>query len=513
MNVVIYARYSSDKQREESIEAQLKVCHEYADRKGYTVISEYTDRAMTGRSDDRPQFQKMIRDSKKKHFEKVIVYRLDRFSRDSYDPIIYMAELQKNNVEVESATENIPEGYMKTVMLHLILGMNASYSVELGEKVTRNMELNAEKCLSNGGTTPLGYKLEKLDPEDEKSKKKYVLDEKTAPIVQEIFTKYADGWSIVRICEDLNARHILSAQKKPFNKNSLHTMLKNRKYLGIYIYKDKEIPGGMPQIISQELFDKVQEKMVVNKKAPARSRARVEYILSGKLFCGYCGEKMVGHGSNQMNRRGVYYNYYKCKNAGAGGPCKKKLAPKTDIEDIVVDECRKLLSEENIRRISKEVVKISKSMDDRTELDRLQKLMKKAEEEKNNQMASLRACNKESVRNMIFEDLGNIAKEIEKLEKAIAKEEARHYILTEEQVSEHLQKLAVGDINDLEYRRTLIKVFVSAVYLYDDKFTITFNTGDEEVTISDVLLEKIAKDMDSKKVCLSNISVHQTKCG
>lgn len=511
MNAVIYARYSSSKQREESIEAQLKVCHKYAEEKGYIVVGEYADRAISGRSDDRPQFQKMIHDSKKRHFEKVIVYRLDRFSRDSFAPILYMAELEKSNVKVESATENIPGGAMETVLLHLILGMNASYSVELGEKVTRNMELNAEKCLSNGGTTPLGYRLEKVDPLDERSKKKYVLDEKTAPIVQEIFTKYADGWSIVRICEDLNARHILSAQKKPFNKNSLHTMLKNRKYLGIYIYKDKEIPGGMPQIISQELFDKVQEKMIVNKKAPARSRARAEYILSGKLFCGYCKEKMVGHGSNQMNRRGVYYNYYKCKNAGAGGFCKKKLAPKSEIEDIVVTECRKLLSDENIRRIAQEVVKISKSMDDRTELDRLHKLMKKAEEEKSNQMVSLRACTEGTIRNMIFEDLGNIAKKIEELEKAIAKEEARHYVLEESQVIEHLQGLADGSVNDLEYRKTLIKVFVNAVYLYDDKFTITFNTGDEEVTISNVLLDKIAKDMDSKSLCLLNNSVHQRK--
>lgn len=124
--------------------------------------------------------------------------------------------------------------------------------------------------------------------------------------MQEIFTKYANGWSIKQICESLNERQLKTAQGAAFNKSSLHTMLKNRKYLGIYIYKDHEIPGGMPQIIDKDLFDKVQEKMKANQKAPARARAKAEYILSGKLFCGYCKEKMVGHSSNQISKKRCY---------------------------------------------------------------------------------------------------------------------------------------------------------------------------------------------------------------
>lgn len=235
MNVVIYARYSDSKQREESIEAQLKVCHAYAASKGYTVIREYIDRALTGRSDDRPQFQLMIKHSERKQFQKVLVYKLDRFSRDEYDPAIYKAQLRKNGVKVESATENIPDNSFGILIEALISGNNASYSVELREKVKRNLELNAEKCLSNGGTTPLGYKLVRLNPNEEKSKKKYVINEETAPIVQEVFTKYANGWSIKEICDSLNARGLKSAQRAAFNKSSLHTMLCNRKYLGIYI--------------------------------------------------------------------------------------------------------------------------------------------------------------------------------------------------------------------------------------------------------------------------------------
>ena len=179
MNAVIYARYSSNKQREESIEAQLKVCHAFAEQMGYTVIREYTDRALTGKIDERPQFQLMIRDSAKRQFEKIIVYRLDRFSRDQYDPAIYKKQLLKNGVKVVSATENIPENSLGIIIEALINGTNASYSVELAEKVKRNMDLNADKCLSNGGSTPLGYRLERINPKEEKSKKRIVINEET----------------------------------------------------------------------------------------------------------------------------------------------------------------------------------------------------------------------------------------------------------------------------------------------------------------------------------------------
>ena len=511
MVAVIYARYSDSKQREESIEAQLKICHAYAESKGYTVVREYIDRALTGRSDDRPQFQLMIRDSAKKQFEKVIVYRLDRFSRGVYDPAIYKSKLLENGVKVESATENIPDNSLGIIIESLINGTNASYSVELAEKVKRNLDLNAEKCLSNGGTTPLGYKLERINPREEKSKKKYVINEKTAPIVQEVFTKYANGWSVKAICDSLNERGLKTAQGAAFNRSSLHTMLSNRKYLGIYIYDGKEIPGGMPQIIDEDLFNQVAEKMKLNKKNPGRTRAKAEYILTTKLFCGYCKEKMVGHSSNQISKKGVIFNYYKCKNSGGSKPCKKKMVHKDYIEDVVINECIKLLNPKNIARIAKEVVKIAESFDDYSELNRLKRFLQKAQDEKENHMVSLRACKDDIVRDMIFEDLGRIGSEIKELEKQIEVENARHYVVSEQQVVEHLTRLSQGNINDITYRKSLIRLFVNKIFLYDDKFTITFNTGDEEVTITDVLLEKIESSCGVKKLCLLNNVVHHSR--
>ena len=277
--------------------------------------------------------------------------------------------------------------------------------------------------------------------------------------------------------------------------------------MGIYIYSGIETPGGMPQIIDEDLFNKVKEKMELNKKNPGRARAKAEYLLTTKLFCGYCKEKMVGHSSNQISKKGVIFNYYKCKNSGGGKSCKKKMVSKDLIEDRVVVECRKLLTPQNIRQIAKEIVRIAESFDDKSELNRLERLMREAQEAKANQMISLRKCN-DLTRELLLEDLNRIAKEIKDLEKQIELETARRENITEEQIINFLTKLADGDINDIVYRRSLIRLLVNKIYLYDDRFTITFNSGDDEVEITDVLLDNIEQAFDGENLCLSNHAVH-----
>lgn len=164
MNAVIYARYSSERQTEASIEGQLKVCYDYAEKQGYTIIGEYIDRALTGRNTDRPQFLKMIKDSSKQEFQIVLVYQLDRFSRNRYDSATYKAKLKKNGVRVVSARENISDDASGILMESVLEGMAEYYSRELAQKVTRGMNLNAEKCLYNGGTVPFGYKIVDMMP-------------------------------------------------------------------------------------------------------------------------------------------------------------------------------------------------------------------------------------------------------------------------------------------------------------------------------------------------------------
>ena len=159
MKAVIYARYSSDNQREESIEGQLRECKEYADKNGITILCSYIDRALSAKTDNRPEFQKMVQDSAKGLFDTVLVWKLDRFARNRYDSAHYKAVLRRNGVKVVSATENISDGPEGIILESMLEGMAEYYSAELAQKINRGLTENALKGKNNGGGIPLGYQL------------------------------------------------------------------------------------------------------------------------------------------------------------------------------------------------------------------------------------------------------------------------------------------------------------------------------------------------------------------
>lgn len=279
INAVIYARYSSHNQREESIEGQLKVCYEYARQNNINIIREYIDRERTGTNDNREQFQKMIADSNKHCFQVVLCYQFDRFARNRYDSATNKNKLKKNGVRVISARENISEDASGILMESVLEGMAEYYSVELSQKVKRGMGINAEKGLYNGGTIPLGLKVDK--------DKHYQIDEDTAPIVRKIFEMYSSGSTIVQIKQYLETKGLKYSSCK------IRTVLGNKKYIGIYTYNEKETPNVIPQIIDNELFEDIQKKLEKNRKSRSRLKTKTEYILTTKLFCGNCKSMMV----------------------------------------------------------------------------------------------------------------------------------------------------------------------------------------------------------------------------
>lgn len=281
MNVVIYARYSSEKQKEESIDGQLKECNEYAKRNGHTIIATYIDRAMTGTNDNRPDFQRMIEDSKKKVFQGVLVYQIDRLGRNMYEIANNEYRLKKNDVCLLSARENINGNDASNLMLKgVLMTMAEYYSVELSQKVKRGMAINGEKCLYNGGNIEIGLKVDK-------ESRHYQIDEETAPIVRKIFEMYNDGHTIEQIMKYLETVGI------KYTKGRIRNVLENKKYIGIYTFKGKETANVIPQIIDNELFEDVQKKLEKNKKSRSRLKTKTEYILTTKLYCGKCKDLMV----------------------------------------------------------------------------------------------------------------------------------------------------------------------------------------------------------------------------
>ena len=337
MNAVIYARYSSDSQREESIEGQLRECREYAERNNMTIVGTYIDRALSAKTADRPEFQRMIKDSAKELFEIVLVWKLDRFSRDRYDSAHYKRILKKNGVKVVSVKENISDGPEGIILESMLEGYAEYYSADLSEKVVRGMTDNALKCKFNGGMMPIGYVID--------AEQHFQIDPLTAPFVLEAFKRYDGGETISSIMNWLNEQGLTNTRGQKMTFNSVGHILHNRRYIGEFRYRDVVVPDGIPAIVPQDLFDRVQEKLVKNKKAPARHKAEDDYLLTTKLFCGYCGAYLCGESGT--SRTGKVHHYYKCVSVKKKRTeCHKKPVRKEWIEDLVVSETMKMVMDD-----------------------------------------------------------------------------------------------------------------------------------------------------------------------
>ncbi len=338
MRAVIYARYSTDNQREESIEGQLRECREYADKNGITIIGEYIDRALSAKTDNRPNFQKMIRDSYRKVFDIVLVWKIDRFARNRYDSAHYKHILKKNGVKVLSAKEYISEGAEGIILESMLEGYAEYYSADLAEKINRGLTENALKGKLNGGSIPLGFRLTK--------EQSLEIDEETAPIVLEVFTRYNDGEKMTDIAKDLSLRGVKSRYGGKITVNIVHYMLKNRRYIGEYRFRDIVHENVFPVIVPIDLFESVQKKMETNQKAPARHKAEDDYILTTKLRCGKCGAFMVGESGR--SKTGAIHHYYKCSNTKKYKICDKKSVKKNRIEDMVVNFTMKKIMDDQL---------------------------------------------------------------------------------------------------------------------------------------------------------------------
>lgn len=470
MKAVIYARYSSDNQTENSIDGQLRECKEYAERHNMTIIDTYIDRALSAKTDNRPEFQKMIRDSGKKQFNVVLVWKLDRFARNRLDSATYRAVLKRNSVNVVSIKENIADGPEGIILEAVLEGMAEYYSAELSVKVKRGHKENALKCKANNNP-PFGLK---LTPD-----RYFEIDPLTAPIVLEIFTMYADGMKVKEINAVLNERGVFTNSKYKYtNKSSMHDLLKNRKYIGEYKYGDTVIPNGIPAIVPQALFDQVQERMQKNRHKPAAMKADEEYILTTKLFCGRCGTMMVGTaGTSRANK--VYY-YYKCGNNLYKKSCNKKAVRKDWIEHHVVSLTHAILQQDDeIARLADSVIELQKQ--EKTTIPLLEKQLDDVVKRIRNVLKSI----EEGIAtHSVKERLTELEDMKEEIEIALAKEKIAKAPLTKKQIVFWISKFKGGDINDPKYRSTLVDTFVNSVFLYDDKLVITFNWKEGSKTVS-----------------------------
>ena len=506
MKGVIYARYSCDNQREESIEGQLQDCKEYAKRHDILVVDIYIDRAFSAKTDRRPAFQQMIKDSAKRGFEAIIVWKLDRFARNRYDSATYKAKLRKNGVRVISANENISEGSEGILLESVLEGMAEYYSAELSEKVIRGHTENALKCRYNGGTPTFGYIIDK--------DMQYQIDPRTAPAVLEMFTMYDKGATMKEIVARMSERGVTTVRGKKIDLNFVARLLKNRKYIGEYSYRHIVTPNGIPAIVPQDLFDRVQQRLAVNRKAPARHKAEDDYLLTTKLFCGTCGAMMVGE-SGTSSSKGRKYHYYRCVNTKKHHACdaKHKTVRKLPLENAVVNAVMAKIMDDNFVEYVADAVMDIQSRESSV-LPALRKQLEEAESGITNmlnaiQMGIINASTKQRL-----DELEERKKDIEL---QIIQEEMKHPAVSREDVVYFVCRFRSLDTSKLDARRRLIDSFVNAVTIFDDYILITFNykEGETRIDFADIEssdLQSVGGSFSSILLCqLSGLVVPDAK--
>ena len=468
MNAVIYARYSCDSQREESIEGQLRECNAFAERKGYTIVKIYADRAISGKkADNRPQFMQMIADSKQKLFGAVIVWKIDRFSRDKYDSVFYKNILKKNDVSVVSATEPIddtPEGHL---MESIFEGFSVYYIKDLSMKVSRGMTENVLNGKSNGGGLTFGYFVDE--------NKHFQPDPINAPVVRDIFARYSEGETVKSIVGSLIAQGVKNRYGKNPSYNFVTHILKNRRYLGEYRFKDTVAENAFEPLISKEVFDKCQERLAANKRRPGHFHdVEDKYILTGKIFCGYCGSPVSG--VSGTSKTGDVHRYYHCRAAKSRKSCGKKRIKKDVVEKIVLDYTLNLLDDSAlINRIVNTCFELQAT--ENTKIPSMEQRLKQIDSELDNIMNAIRQG---IFSPTVKSTLDQLEQEKRDLETEIAKEKCEHPILSKEQIKFWIYKFKHMDITDDTQKRRLIETFINSIYLYDDKMLITYNYKDGE---------------------------------
>ena len=485
---VIYARFSSDNQREESIDAQVRAIEEYAERNNIIITNCYIDEAKSATTDNRPAFQQMINESERKNFDYVIVHKLDRFSRDRYDSAIYKRKLKLNGISVLSVLENLDNSPESIILESVLEGMNEYYSKNLAREVKKGMKENALNCKWNGGTPPLGYDLDE--------NKKLVINEYEANAVRLIYDMYVAGNGYSVIIDTLNDQGYRTKLGNNFSKNSLYEILRNEKYIGNYVYNRRKrnsngsynnhkeskniirIENGIPKIIEKEVWNKVQTIRMSNKRKSS-SKAKNLYLLSGIIYCGECGGKMSGHSTTQKYKSGetVRTEYYVCiDKKKKRNNCSSKMIRADKLEKTIVNMFSDILfTESNIDAIIKSM-KQYLLKNNKTDIPKLKDELSNIEKEIQNFVTAIsNGINSETM----VDKINELELKKSTIKSQIYSETLKaNSLYSDEQLKEFLmQHKNFKEFSDLDKKR-ILQLFIKKITISKEEIKIELNLID-----------------------------------
>ena len=489
MKAVVYARFSSDNQREESIDAQLRVIREYAEKYGVLIVKEYIDEARSATTDDRPQFLQMIEDVTlgKVEADYCYVHKLDRFARNRYDSAIYRRKLVSKGVKLIAVTQPLDDSPESIILEAMLESMAEYYSKNLSREVMKGLHENALKAKHCGGKPPLGYDL------DEKNY--YIVNETEAEAVKLIFTMKASGYGYSRIIEALNGQGFRTKRGKTFCTNSIHDILVNEKYTGTFVFNrcsdwhnnhqnnspDKmiKIPDAIPQIVDLETWKAVQRKMADNKFVVPRKKSENIYLLTGKMECGICGGAYIGNSHHAGRNRTKYYLYACNIRLRTRDRCNNLELRKDLIEEYVLNQIQKIFFtgdpevwadkllalytgqsgefNEQKKNLAQQILNLSQK------IDRLYEAVENG------------LANKET-----YERIKTLAREKEELESGLsALEYSRRIPYTKNQILAYIEenRQALTDRSDLESCKLVVKRFIEKIIVHPDDIHIKYRFG------------------------------------
>ena len=472
-NAIIYARYSSHNQRDVSIEQQIEACRKHAAELGLTITDTYEDRAISGRTDNRPAFQRMMRDAEDGKFQYVLAWKSNRMGRNMMQAMVNESRLMDCGVKVFYAEEDFDDSAAGRFALRSMMNVNQFYSDNLAEDVRRGLMDNASKCMANG-RQPLGYKR----GEDGK----VVVDEPAAAIVREIYTRIASGEMFMDIARDLNRRGIKTQSGSEWNKSSFKVLCRNERYRGIYIYGDTRIEGGIPPIVDDVLWYKVQEVLNVKKsKNRHHCPSDEDYLLTGKLRCGKCGGYMIG--MSGRSKTGDVHHYYACQNRRVGHTCDKKNIRRDVIEPAVAQAIKQYcLTDDAIEWITDQTIAYWEDEDRKLQIGSIENDLSAVQSSISNVMKAIEmGVITETTRDRLIE-LERQQTDL-KSKLALAKEEIVH--VDRKDLISSLLAFRHGNVHDRAYQEKLFNAFLIAVYVYDDDhLKLVFNSFGKDDTVN-----------------------------
>lgn len=472
-NAIIYARYSSHNQRDVSIEQQIEACRKHAAELGLTITDTYEDRAISGRTDNRPAFQRMMRDAEDGKFQYVLAWKSNRMGRNMMQAMVNESRLMDCGVKVFYAEEDFDDSAAGRFALRSMMNVNQFYSDNLAEDVRRGLMDNASKCMANG-RQPLGYKRGEGG--------KVVVDEPAAAIVREIYTRIASGEMFMDIARDLNRRGIKTQSGSEWNKSSFNVLCRNERYRGIYIYGDTRIEGGIPPIVDDVLWYKVQEVLKVKKsKNRHHCPSDEDYLLTGKLRCGKCGGYMIG--MSGRSKTGDVHHYYACQNRRVGHTCDKKNIRRDVVEPAVAQAIKQYcLTDDAIEWITDQTIAYWEDEDRKLQIDSIENDLSAVQSSISNVMKAIEmGVITETTRDRLIE-LERQQTDL-KSKLALAKEEIVH--VDRKDLISSLLAFRHGNVHDRAYQEKLFNAFLIAVYVYDDDhLKLVFNSFGKDDTVN-----------------------------